>query len=162
MFRAREGPYPIMRARGVEVARWHNGVDKSPTWKVQIMAYNEFDLQPETLEAATLRSVKAAGSSAAEASLDEAVVETARRYARAIDLSESVDTKCRECGSVAVPDHTAKTKALYLGPHLVNALRELGLTPAARNQAKGGEQVDPSDQAFNELKKRREARKAGQ
>lgn len=126
------------------------------------MAYNEFDLHPETLEAATLRSIQATGSTEHEAALDEAIVETARRYARAIDLSESVKTRCRECGEVAVPDHTAKTKALYLGPHLVNALRELGLTPAARNQSSGGEQVDPADQAFNELKKRREARKAGQ
>lgn len=123
------------------------------------MAYGELDMAGETLEAAVLRSVNAAADTG---DLDEGIIETARRYAKAIDETEDVQVMCKSCGETAVPDKTARTKALYLGPHLVNALREMGLTPAARNQSKPSDRVDPRDEAMSEFERRREARKKAQ
>ena len=51
---------------------------------------------------------------------DQAAVDLAKTYAAAID--EAIDTE--------KPD--VITKALYLGPHLLKALAELGATPAGR------------------------------
>lgn len=126
------------------------------------MSFSELDAQGETLEAALLRSVIAAGNAISE--LDEGIVEAGRRYARQIDAvtGDEHEVKCKSCGEVAVPDTTAITKALYLGPHYVNALRELGLTPAARQQdAANGEQVDPADEAFNDLARRKQQHARG-
>lgn len=53
---------------------------------------------------------------------DKALVAAGRRLAGRIDAA---------AGSI---DPTAETKALYLIPHLLNVLRELGATPAARDE----------------------------
>lgn len=126
------------------------------------MSFTDADAAGDSLEAALLRSVIAAGNSIG--ALDEGIVEAGRRYARQIDTvtGEPGEVKCRSCGEVAVPDTTSVTKALYLGPHYVNALRELGLTPAARQQdAARGEEIDPADEAFNDLEKRKRAHARG-
>lgn len=68
----------------------------------------------DSLAASVLRCVKAAGDTIGEK--DQAVVDLAVRYALQIDAGINAG------GQDA-------TKALYLGPHLVNALKELGLTP---------------------------------
>jgi len=52
---------------------------------------------------------------------DEALIAAGRRLAERIDSAG------------ATGDSTAETKALYLVPHLLNVLRELGATPAARS-----------------------------
>ena len=57
---------------------------------------------------------------------DGAAVELARRFAEGIDRAFESD-RGREI-----------TKALNLGPHLLNVLRELGGTPAARKTIAGG------------------------
>lgn len=124
---------------------------------MELVAYTPMDMEGETLEAALLRSVRAAADTG---DLDEAIIETARRYAQAIDATENAVRVCKECGAEAVPDPTARTKALYLGPHFVNALREMGLTPAARNQSKPSEKVDPRDEALDELENRRGRKRA--
>lgn len=49
---------------------------------------------------------------------DQAAVDLAFKYAKAID----------DAGS----DPEAQAKVMYVGPHLLNALRDLGATPAAR------------------------------
>lgn len=69
------------------------------------------------LEQAVLDSVSAKGSQVTD--LDAALVELARSYARQIDL-------------VPIDAGYDRTKALYLGPHLLKALAELGCTPVAR------------------------------
>lgn len=68
----------------------------------------------ETLEAAVRACVDAAGDTIEEK--DQGGVQLALRYARAID----------EAG---LEGGQTLTKALYLGPHLLNTLIELGLTP---------------------------------
>lgn len=67
-----------------------------------------------SLAASVLRCVEQAGDTIA--AKDQALVDLALRYAMRID--KGID----EGGQAA-------TKALYLGPHLLNTLRELGLTP---------------------------------
>jgi hypothetical protein len=59
---------------------------------------------------------------------DGAAVALALSYAARIDAA------------VASGDEVEATKASYLGPHLMNALRQLGGTPADR-KALGGEEV---------------------
>lgn len=75
---------------------------------------------------------------------DDAAIELAAIYAARID--EAVDTG----------DNALATKALYLGPHLLNTLRALGGTPEERKALTSGEgkEVDPID----ELKKKRATR----
>ena len=51
---------------------------------------------------------------------DQTAVDLAFTYARRID------------SAIATGEGQEVTKALYLGPHLLNTLRELGLTPGAR------------------------------
>lgn len=79
-----------------------------------------------SLAAGFLASVAAAGDSITPK--DQALVDLGVRYAIRIDAG--ID----EGGQAA-------TKALYLGPHLVNVCRELGLSPSAR----GAVAVDPAD-----------------
>lgn len=55
---------------------------------------------------------------------DEALIASGRRIAERIDTA------------AASGDPQAETKALYLLPHLMNILRELGATPAARAELK--------------------------
>lgn len=75
---------------------------------------------------------------------DNAAIELAAIYAARID--EAVDTG----------DNALATKALYLGPHLLNTLRELGGTPKERAALTAGtsQEVDPID----ELKRKRAGR----
>lgn len=122
------------------------------------MAYTDLDKHGSTLESAVLRSVDAA-TEISPADIDEGIIEVARRYAKAIDDASNSELTCKHCGEEGLPDKQALTKALYLGPHLVNALRELGLTPAARHQAQPEERADPRDAAFDELERKREERK---
>lgn len=63
-------------------------------------------------------AVAALGTKAA----DGALVAAGRRIAERIDAAASAG------------DAQAETKALYLVPHLMNVLRELGATPAARDE----------------------------
>lgn len=50
---------------------------------------------------------------------------------------------------------TEKTKAMYLGPHLVACLRELGGTPAARGVVGAGEKAaDPVEEALKNMGRR--------
>lgn len=71
-------------------------------------------------------AVEAAGDSITEK--DQALVNLARKYAARID-------------EALLDGGQDATKALYLGPHLTNALIELGLTPggAAKAKASAGE-----------------------
>lgn len=64
------------------------------------------------------------GNKQIEAKVDDAIIESGRSVAKAID------------DILADPEATAtdKTKALYLIPHVVSILRELLATPAARKQ----------------------------
>lgn len=55
---------------------------------------------------------------------DESIIASGRRIAERIDTA------------AASGDALAETKALYLLPHLMNILRELGATPAARAELK--------------------------
>lgn len=54
--------------------------------------------------------------------VDASVIEAGRRIAMSIDAAAGTG------------DRVAETKALYLIPHLMNVLRELGATPAAREE----------------------------
>lgn len=67
---------------------------------------------------------------ALEGDVDAAVVAFGRRYCEQVDAAS------------ALGDPLAVTKALHLMPHVVNVLRELGATPAARGEivaaARGG------------------------
>ncbi|QDH85045.1 terminase small subunit [Gordonia phage Dardanus] len=65
---------------------------------------------------------------------DKAALALARAYAEQIDavVDGEGGSTCPECGAETGPDATAITKALYLGPHLLNALRALGATPDGR------------------------------
>lgn len=65
-----------------------------------------------------MSAVNAAGDSIT--AMDSALVDLGIRYALQIDAGIDAGGQ-------------AATKALYLGPHLVNLCREMGLTPAARN-----------------------------
>lgn len=82
---------------------------------------------PETLEGAFVQAV--ADMAWLEDS-DGALVAAGRKIAKNVDeVLGSLDA-----------DGTAKTKALYLTPHFVNILRELGGTPATRKDLTQGEQ----------------------
>ena len=81
---------------------------------------------PETLEG-TFRASVAAMDWLKDT--DNALVRTGLEYARQID-------KVIQDPEVSATD---KTKALYLGPHLINALKELGGTPGSRKDLTQGE-----------------------
>lgn len=86
----------------------------------------------ESLVASVHKCVAAAGDEIAYK--DQALVDLAMRYA------VRIDDGINEGGQNA-------TKALYLGPHLVNALRELGLTPGGVAKAEAnarGEKPQPT------------------
>lgn len=74
---------------------------------------------------------------------DEATVQLALQYARRIDVALRIaDENPREPKL-----QEAATKALYLGPHLLNTMRALGGAPGERMdltgaRAKGGEEED--------------------
>lgn len=68
-------------------------------------------------------AIEAAGDSITP--IDDGAVALAKTYAATID--EVIDSG----------DPMAITKALYLGPHLLNVLGVLGLTPEARKQVAG-------------------------
>lgn len=76
-----------------------------------------------TLAGSVLRAVEARGKDITDA--DHAVVDLALRYAVQIDAG--IDAGGQDA-----------TKALYLGPHLLNALRALGCAPDARSSGVGG------------------------
>lgn len=79
---------------------------------------------------------------------DKASVELARVYARRIDEA----TLSGEGQEV--------TKALYLGPHLLNTLKALGGTPDERMKMLAGSQEKEVD-SIDSLRKKRRPRAAG-
>ena len=85
----------------------------------------------DDLASSFLVSVRAAGEDIESDGRDRALIELGIRYAMQIDAGMG------EGGQAA-------TKALYLGPHFVNTLRELGLTPAARRDVSPAPQVSPA------------------
>ncbi|ANA85554.1 terminase small subunit [Gordonia phage Huffy] len=74
---------------------------------------------------------------------DKAAIALARAYAKQIDdvLEGEFEQKCPDCGTAVGLDGAQVTKALYLGPHLLNALRALGATPEGRAGLDVSEQV---------------------
>ncbi|AXQ65126.1 terminase small subunit [Gordonia phage Schmidt] len=74
---------------------------------------------------------------------DDAARALARAYAEQIDavLDGEFQQKCPDCGTEVGPDASQITKALYLGPHMLNALRALGGTPEGRAGIDVTEQV---------------------
>lgn len=86
---------------------------------------------------------------------DRAAVALAETYARQIDdVLDGPDAKCKECGADCGPDAAQITKALYLGPHLLNALRALGATPEGRA---GLDVTEPVKGALSGIRNRRAA-----
>lgn len=79
-----------------------------------------------TLAASVMNAVYARGGDITDA--DQALVDLALRYA------DQIDAGIEAGGQDA-------TKALYLGPHLLNALRSLGCAPDARASGGGGGEV---------------------
>lgn len=79
--------------------------------------------------------------------VDAAVVATARRIAQSIDAAAGTG------------DRTLEMKALYLVPHLMNVLRELGATPAVRGELKAAAGAAVTVKAVDEFEafKRRKA-----
>ena len=59
---------------------------------------------------------------------DKAAIELCRQYARRIDLALAASDMDPEDHNLRL----ATTKALYLGPHLLNALKAIGGTPGDR------------------------------
>jgi hypothetical protein len=80
---------------------------------------------------------------------DGAALDLAREYARRID--EALDAARADPADAKLAE--AATKALYLGPHLLNTLKALGGTPDARRDVAG-----PGDKAKGKLAVMREAR----
>lgn len=78
--------------------------------------------------------------------VDAALVAAGRRIATKIDAAA-------ESG-----DHVSETKALYLVPHLMTVLRELGATPAAREALKKSASVGKGDSGGGKLHALRAAR----
>lgn len=81
------------------------------------------DHEAGNLLTAVCEAIEAAGEGIQ--CVDAGAVALAKTYAAAID--EAVDSG----------DAQTMTKALYLGPHLLNALKELGCTPAGRTAIAG-------------------------
>lgn len=79
----------------------------------------------ESLPASVARSVAARRASGAITDADQAAIDLAMRYALQIEAGIT------RGGQDA-------TKALYLGPHLIKTLAELGCTPAGRAALTGG------------------------
>jgi hypothetical protein len=85
--------------------------------------------QDESLQASVARAVAARGTDVRDE--DQAAVDLAMRYAYQIEAGVQAG------GADA-------TKALYLGPHLLKALAELGCTPAGRLALGGQKDEGPS------------------
>lgn len=63
---------------------------------------------------------------------------------------------CEQLDRVAaVGDSVLVMKSLYLLPHLVNVLQQLGATPAAREQVMGAAEPEPRDNELAAFKRRR-------
>lgn len=85
---------------------------------------------------------------------DAGAVELAAVYARRMDK-----------GAVEMDegliDSTAYNKVLYLGPHLLNTLKSVGLAPAERMKIMAAKGPAKEADAVDELKHRRRKRAAG-
>lgn len=99
-----------------------------------------------TLRASVLASVEAAGDAIGEK--DRGAVDLALKYADAIDAAAEVGGQ-------------DLTKALYLGPHLLKALVELGLTPVKLPGARDGEDTMPEQVVSDELSALRSRHRGG-
>lgn len=80
---------------------------------------------------------------------DQAAVELARVYARRIDAATLSE------------DGQEVTKALYLGPHLLNTLRALGGTPDERMKMLASQEKPKEVDPVDDLRNRRRAKAAG-
>jgi len=80
---------------------------------------------------------------------DKAAVELARVYARRID-----EATLNEEGQEV-------TKALYLGPHLLNTLKALGGTPDERMKMLATKGEEKEVDSIDDLRKKRRPRAAG-
>lgn len=78
---------------------------------------------------------------------DRGAVALARTYARRID------------DALEYAEGQEVTKALYLGPHLLNALRALGGTPDARGESGGNDKGGATATRLEEFRKRANERK---
>lgn len=78
---------------------------------------------------------------------DDAAVTLARTYAQRIDEA------------VAVGEGQEVTKALYLGPHLLNTLRALGGAPDARGQLDTGKPASAAASALDKYRQRAKSSK---
>ena len=99
-----------------------------------------------SLRASVLGSVAAAGT--AIGIKDQAAVDLALKYADAIDAAA-------EKGGQEL------TKALYLGPHLLKALVELGLTPVKLPAAQESDTSTPKQAVTDELSALRSRHRGG-
>lgn len=99
-----------------------------------------------TLRASVLASVEAAGDAIGEK--DRGAVDLALKYADAIDAAAEVGGQ-------------DLTKALYLGPHLLKALVELGLTPVKLPGARDAEETTPEQVVSDELSALRSRHRGG-
>lgn len=80
---------------------------------------------------------------------DQAAVELARVYARRIDAA------------TLSGDGQEVTKALYLGPHLLNTLRALGGTPDERMKMLASQEKPEEVDSIDSLRSKRRPRAAG-
>jgi len=91
----------------------------------------------------TMRTAVAASFKASTAitEADAGAQFLALSYADAIDMARKT----------ALEDPAGFQKALFLGPHIINALRALGCTPDGREQAGPDAHVDPAAAALASL-----------
>lgn len=97
--------------------------------------------RPDTPEDGVLAAFERTVAALALRPEDEALVESGRTFARQVDYA------VRHLTGADV------TKALYLLPHIINVLRELGATPAARAEVTAAAKAPPVDElaAFREV-----------
>lgn len=122
------------------------------------------------------RAVAAAFSAAPPAARDAATVALAKAYATLIDDAsdlhaaavDAVQAWDREdpvgrAGAQRLADAlSARQAVIELGPKLLAALAALHMTPAARGKVEGGKPRDPVAAHLDELRNRRDRRRAGQ
>lgn len=102
--------------------------DIEKTWEEPARGEVYEPFKPYDLEASVCEAIKDLEEQGLIRKSDKGVIELCRQYARRIDLALAQADLNPDSASLAL----AATKALYLGPHLLNALRVLGGTPGDR------------------------------
>ena len=111
-------------------------VVKLTEMRLRIAGIQEAGLTPLTAQFdRTLESL------AVDRELDAALIGVGRRLCEQIDAASGLG------------DPVAVTKALYLVPHVVNVLRELGATPSARAEFRGGAPAEPVEDDLAAMRK---------